>query len=371
MCQKNPANGTKHFRGVSYMKELRLFWICTLVIGSHTATSYLEEVLFKQYHFKHAFFMVMIMCLLYSFLYILYKVSNEGGSKGLRFPVCEALQDKSIRVVMFWLCLAYACSNGVSKLALAFVSIPTQIVFKSCKLVAVMIGSSFILGKTYSFFEYMVAGGLVLGMILFAGADFVGGPSSILETNLQTIIGLLLLLLALCFDSVLGNLQEKVQKGNVCDEYELMFVQSIFSAFCIILFTAATGELQEGILECFNNKAVFVCEIAWGLFNMVGTVMLLKVAGEFSAVTAVLTSFIRKFSSLLFSYMLFPKPFTAAHCFGLVLVFGSIAMHAAHKKKAKEHNAHVHPHILNTTGREKGVLKDGEELQVLIHGSEE
>jgi len=35
--------------------------------------------------------------------------------------------------------------------------------------------------------------------------------------------------------------------------------------------------------------------------------------GEFSAVTAVLTAFIRKFSSLLFSYLLYPKPFNTGH----------------------------------------------------------
>ncbi|MFN9902532.1 MAG: hypothetical protein ACK55Z_27875, partial [bacterium] len=82
----------------------------------------------------------------------------------------------------------------------------------------------------------------------------------------------------------------------------------------------------------------------WGLLNIVGTIALLKVAGEFSAVTAVLTAFIRKFSSLIFSYFLFPKPFNIGHGMGLVLVFSSVAMHATHKQKHKGAN---HQHARN------------------------
>jgi len=76
------------------------------------------------------------------------------------------------------------------------------------------------------------------------------------------------------------------------------------------------------------------------VLNIVGTIALLKVAGEFSAVTAVLTAFMRKFSSLIFSYMLYPKPFNIGHSMGLALVFGAVGMHAYHKqhKKAGGHN---------------------------------
>jgi hypothetical protein len=76
------------------------------------------------------------------------------------------------------------------------------------------------------------------------------------------------------------------------------------------------------------------------VLNIVGTIALLKVAGEFSAVTAVLTAFMRKFSSLIFSYMLYPKPFNIGHSMGLLLVFGAVGMHAHHKqhKKATGHN---------------------------------
>ena len=84
---------------------------------------------------------------------------------------------------------------------------------------------------------------------------------------------------------------------------------------------------------------VFANLATWGLLNIIGTTALLKVAGEFSAVTAVLTAFCRKFSSLLFSYFLYPKAFNIGHALGLLLVFGSVGMHARHKQHKKSHAA--------------------------------
>ena len=65
-----------------------------------------------------------------------------------------------------------------------------DIVFKSCKLVAVMLGSTVILNKSYSVIEYVIALGLVVGMMSFAFADRAGtatGASS--EADQSSIVG--------------------------------------------------------------------------------------------------------------------------------------------------------------------------------------
>lgn len=115
---------------------------------------------------------------------------------------------------------------------------------------------------------------------------------------------------------------------------------------------------------------VFLSLSIWGLLNIVGTIALLKVAGEFSAVTAVLTSFIRKFSSLIFSYFLFPKPFNIGHGMGLVLVFSSVAMHAMHKQKNKGASNHVHSEPRSSSLNAKFYGADtvtDEEMGTLMH----
>ncbi len=58
-----------------------------------------------------------------------------------------------------------------------------------------------------------------------------------------------------------------------------------------------------------------------------GIVVMLRVVGEFSAVTAVVLSLLRKVLSLLVSYTIFPKDFTVLHASGLLLVFGAGTLH--------------------------------------------
>ena len=55
-----------------------------------------------------------------------------------------------------------------------------------------------------------------------------------------------------------------------------------------------------------------------------------------------LTAFIRKFFSLLVSYIVFPKPLTWSHFAGLVFVFSSVGAHAWQKLKKKSQNS---PHL--------------------------
>ncbi len=158
-------------------RDLRLLILCILIVSSHTAVSFFEEALFKSLGFAEPFFMILFMCFQYSVLHVLFApcllVEKQPGLANL---VREAYKSK-VHYSLLWLCIAYAGSNSVSKMALEFVSIPTQIVFKSCKLVAVMLGSSCINHKSYSLFEYGVALGLVFGMMCFAGMLLYFSPS--------------------------------------------------------------------------------------------------------------------------------------------------------------------------------------------------
>lgn len=59
--------------------------------------------------------------------------------------------------------LAMAASNE----ALRYVSFPTQVLGKSCKMVPVMAGSIVFTGKKYSFFEYLQVALITLGVSVF------------------------------------------------------------------------------------------------------------------------------------------------------------------------------------------------------------
>lgn len=162
-------------------QQLRLISLCSVIIMSHTCTSYLEETLFKQQQFKSPFFMVLVMCVLYSVFFVVWR-RGFCEDKVLLPTSLGPGGDRSVRIAMAFLCVSYAMANSLTKLSLQFVSVPTQIVFKSCKLVAVMLGSTVILGKSYSVQEYLIALALVAGMVSFALADLTGSSASLSQS---------------------------------------------------------------------------------------------------------------------------------------------------------------------------------------------
>jgi len=337
--------------------------LSSMVLVLHTGTGYLEELLFKELQFKSAFFMVLFMCVLYIVGYLSYGAVVGGA---VIPPVLTSGVQRGDRFSMGLLCCAYVGSNSL----LNFVSVPTMIVFKSCKLVCVMFGATVIMGKVYTFLEYTIALGLVSGMISFSLADMRGSTPS-LNDDSRTIFGIVVLLMALSFDAVLGNLQEKVQKAKICDEHSLMFVQSLASAGMLLVWTALTGELAEGVSHCWADSRVLFALCGWALSNMSGIIVMLQVVGEFSAVTAVVLSLVRKMVSLSVSYFFFPKALSAGHGIGLLLVFCSVTVHSFRRQLVHFLDKHKSEQSTGTCSTASPEPSNNHPMQILVHSDEE
>merc|ERR1711904_56360 len=99
--------------------------------------------------------------------------------------------------------LAMAASNE----ALRFVSYPTQVLGKSCKMVPVMLGGIVLGGKSYSMIKYLQVVLVTLGVCVFNfGKSKKKGGSS------DSSYGLVLTIISLLLDAVTGGLQDKVKK---------------------------------------------------------------------------------------------------------------------------------------------------------------
>ena len=219
-----------------------LVLLSAAVLFLHTATSYLEELLFKTLRYTYASFMILFMCVLYVLLYL--SIVSALGQRRCKYRIVLTF-DRIHYLDIGAVCLLYVGSNTISKTALNYVSIPLQMVFKTCKLVAVMLSSGIILGKRYTLREYIVAGCFVSGMALFTYGDWLasGGASRmdqpLGQLDLMLLTGIMWLCLALTCDSALGNLQEKVQKaGTIGGEIELMYLQSVVGGAALFILTA-------------------------------------------------------------------------------------------------------------------------------------
>lgn len=65
---------------------------------------------------------------------------------------------------------------GFSNFSLKYLNYPTQVIFKSCKLIPVMIGGILIQKKQYRIIDYVASGLMCLGLIAFTLADSQVSP---------------------------------------------------------------------------------------------------------------------------------------------------------------------------------------------------
>ncbi|XP_057509004.1 UDP-galactose/UDP-glucose transporter 4-like isoform X3 [Actinidia eriantha] len=177
-------------------------------------------------------------------------------------------------------------SHGLTKGSLAFLNYPAQLMFKSTKVLPVMIMGAFIPGlrRKYPPHEYVSAVLLVVGLILFTLADAQTSPNF-------SMIGVVMVSGALVMDAFLGNLQEAIFTMNPeTTQTEMLFCSTLVGMPFLIPPMIVTGELFKGWNSCYQVTTA------------------------------------RKAVTLLLSYLIFTKPLTEQHGTGLLLISMGIAM---------------------------------------------
>uniref|UniRef100_A0A8C1HMF7 Adenosine 3'-phospho 5'-phosphosulfate transporter 2 n=1 Tax=Cyprinus carpio carpio TaxID=630221 RepID=A0A8C1HMF7_CYPCA len=187
---------------------------------------------------------------------------------------------------------------GLSNTSLGYLNYPTQVIFKCCKLIPVMIGGVFIQGKRYNVADVSAALCMSLGLIWFTLADSKIAPNF-------NVTGVILISLALCADAAIGNVQEKAMKLHNGTNSEMHPVTTYGYAF---LFSLT------------------------GYFGISFVLALIKLYGALVAVT-VTTG--RKAMTIVLSFMFFSKPFTFQYVWGGLLVVFGIFLNVYSKNKDK------------------------------------
>uniref|UniRef100_A0A8D0GPA1 Adenosine 3'-phospho 5'-phosphosulfate transporter 2 n=1 Tax=Sphenodon punctatus TaxID=8508 RepID=A0A8D0GPA1_SPHPU len=201
----------------------------------------------------------------------------------------QLVQDKRRRIPgKTYMMIAFLTvgTMGLSNTSLGYLNYPTQVIFKCCKLIPVMIGGVFIQGKRYNIADVSAAICMSFGLIWFTLADRTVVPNF-------NLTGVVLISLALCADAVIGNVQEKAMKLHNGSNSEMHPVQTYGYAF----FFSLTG-----------------------YFGISFVLALIKIFGALLAVT-VTTG--RKAMTIVLSFLFFTKPFTFQYVWsGLLVVLG-------------------------------------------------
>ncbi|XP_022737930.1 UDP-galactose/UDP-glucose transporter 2-like isoform X1 [Durio zibethinus] len=219
-------------------------------------------------------------------------------------------------------------SHGLTKGSLAYLNYPAQIMFKSTKVLPVMIMGAFIPGlrRKYPFHEYISALLLVVGLILFTLADAQISPNF-------SVIGVIMISGALIMDAFLGNFQEAIFTMNpdttqVIHKFyvnfllqmEMLFRSTVIGIPFLLVPMILTGELVRAWNSCSQHPYVYGVLVFEAMATFIGQVSVLSLIAIFGAATTAMITTARKAVTLLLSYMIFTKPLTEQHGSGLLLI---------------------------------------------------
>ncbi|CDP09815.1 unnamed protein product [Coffea canephora] len=207
-------------------------------------------------------------------------------------------------------------SHGLTKGSLAYLNYPAQIMFKSTKVLPVMVMGAFIPGlrRKYPLHEYVSAILLVIGLILFTLADANTSPNF-------SMIGVAMISGALIMDSFLGNLQEAIFTMNPeTTQMEMLFCSTVVGLPFLLGPMIVTGELFKAWSSCYEHPYVYGVLVFEAMATFIGQVSVLSLIALFGAATTAMITTARKAVTLLLSYLIFTKPLTEQHCSGLLLI---------------------------------------------------
>lgn len=213
-------------------------------------------------------------------------------------------------------------SHGLTKGSLAFLNYPAQLMFKSTKVLPVMVMGAFIPGlrRKYPPHEYVSALLLVVGLILFTLADANTSPNF-------SILGVVMVSGALIMDSFLGNFQEAIFKMNPdTTQMEMLFCSTVVGLPFLIPPMLLTGEIFKAWTSCSQHPYVYGVLVFEAMATFIGQVSVLSLIAIFGAATTAMITTARKAVTLLLSYLIFTKPLTEQHGTGLILIAMGIVL---------------------------------------------
>ncbi|KAK3428743.1 UDP-galactose/UDP-glucose transporter 4 [Eucalyptus grandis] len=256
-------------------------------------------------------------------------------------------------------------SHGLTKGSLAFLNYPAQLMFKSTKVLPVMIMGAFIPGlrRKYPAHEYVSAILLVVGLILFTLADAHTSPNF-------SMIGVVMVSGALIMDSFLGNLQEAIFTLNPeTTQMEMLFCSTVMGLPFLIPPMLLTGELFTAWNSCSKHMYVYGVLVFEAMATFIGQVSVLSLIAIFGAATTAMITTARKAVTLLLSYLIFTKPLTEQHGTGLLLIAMGIILKLLpdsnpHKRASK-------PTSSTDAGRGKSTHHRDEETRLQSQEEEE
>jgi len=220
--------------------------------------------------------------------------------------------------------------------ALKYVSFPTQVLGKACKVIPVMIMGKVVSGNKYSNLEWFTALMLSVGVscFLFGSTEDKGKGAD--STSLS---GLFLMVGYMAFDSFTSNWQGALFKEFKMSSFQMMLGVNIFSSLLTAVSLVQQGTFMPSIAFMFRHVHFMYHCVILSICSAVGQLFIYYTIGQFGAVVFIIIMTMRQALAILLSCVVYHHPVGLLGLIGILIVFAALGIRINNTYQQKKNAA--------------------------------
>lgn len=223
-----------------YNRTTQFLLSCAGVFVLFLLYGYLLELIFTEEGFKPYGWFLTLIQFGYYILFGLLERNLESKRSGV--PALQRNIPMNTYAILAALTLG---TMGLSNSSLRFLNFPTQVIFKCCKLIPVLVGSILIQGKRYGPLDFAAALAMCVGLTWFTLADSQISPNF-------NVVGVTMISGALLCDAAIGNVQEKAIRAYRAPSSEVVLFSYGLGFLYLLVIMMVTGNFFNGFAFCLE-----------------------------------------------------------------------------------------------------------------------
>ena len=340
MSQKDQEAHLFCFPVSHWPKGLILFISSSGVFGAFLLHGVAHENLIKHYHISETFFLTFFQFIGYSLLSLPTLIHIMTKKIKLKAPLYTYVLTSC----------ALACSMGLTNFASVRLSYATGVLFKSSKLIPVMIGNIIFLHKKPKLSEAISVVLIVIGLIGVSLGDFRG-------RNKFDIPGIIAISLSLVAGAVASNMEDKVMSYYGASQDELISMLYSLGAAIMLTLSIVSGEFWKGLDKVNSDKSSYIFLFFFAVLGSIGIQFVYLTMKVFGSLITVMITSVRKALTVVLSFVIFKdKKFTVWHAVSIILIAAGMSINIYDKTVAKKKEEKI--------GDQQNLLNDRDDNRV-------
>lgn len=234
-----------------------------------------------------------------------------------------------------WVFAPSACSNVLSSWAqydaLKYVSFPVQTLFKSSKVIPVMLMGKLLHGKKYGAVEYVEAFLITCGICLFTLLNKSGKGQD--NTDM---VGVTILLVYVVADAFTSQWQHRVYAMHKIDSFQMMLGMNLYSCAFTGVSLIQSGGGAAAIAFLSRNPAACINLSMLSIASATGQMFIFYTIKTFGPIVFTIIMITRQMISMGVSTVLFGHQLRPVSLIGAVLVFSCLFYRARRNYRASQ-----------------------------------